>query len=146
MKSNTVYTALELVQEAVKGTPAESLDLANNVIGKVRLSIGGIRGIVDPEKPVNIPSGTDQIEVSFGGDDAFVGFVEFDSVAGEREHSPGARESKDKLGRKVSENSKIKEFAQLLENDPEVDLDATPEQLKKAKELVAARKVEKTQE
>lgn len=59
MKANGKYTAIEILTAAGFDKPEES-------IGKVRVRIGGIPGIVRPDYVVRIPEGTTEIDVMVG--------------------------------------------------------------------------------
>lgn len=59
MKSNTKYTALEILKTAGFKNP-------NSKFGKYRIVIGGLQGIVDPSKVLRIPSETKELEVVVG--------------------------------------------------------------------------------
>jgi len=59
MKANTKYTAIEILTEAGFEKPEEK-------IGKFRVIIGGIQGIVTPDHVIRIPAGTKQLDVVIG--------------------------------------------------------------------------------
>lgn len=59
MKANKKYTALELV------TAAGFEDVE---FGKIRVRIGGIRGIVTPDHVIRVTPGTTEIDVMVGNE------------------------------------------------------------------------------
>jgi hypothetical protein len=61
MKANAKYTAKEILAEA----GVENLD---EVFGKLRVRIAGLRGIVSPDHVIKIPTGTKSLEVIVGND------------------------------------------------------------------------------
>lgn len=59
MQSNKKYTALEILQEAGFEKPEEK-------IGKFRVIIGGLQGIVKPDHIIRVSAGTEELEVVVG--------------------------------------------------------------------------------
>lgn len=59
LKSNTKYTALEILTDA-------GIKNAEEKFGKVRVVIGGIMGIVKPYHVIGISDGTKTLEITVG--------------------------------------------------------------------------------
>ena len=59
MKANVTYTAVELLSIA-------GFDKPESLFGKGRLSIGGIRGVNEPDRLIKIGAGVTEVEVIVG--------------------------------------------------------------------------------
>lgn len=79
MKANTKYTALEILESA-------GFKDAKDKIGKFRVSIAGISGIVSPDYIINIQPETKEIEVVLGQDVKMLKFkgIEKESIVSEK--------------------------------------------------------------
>lgn len=94
MKNNSAYTALEIVKMtgSEKFVVDEKEYSPEEAFGKVSVMIGGIRGIVDPTKILNIPTGTETLEIMIGTN-AFT--IPIERNDGEKEHSEGSQAVRD---------------------------------------------------
>lgn len=105
MKSNTKYTALEVLTEA-------GYKEAESIFGKVRVIIGGISGIVRPDYVLNFPVGTTQIDIVVGNT---IKKVEISEGEDEPEMSELAKRIKEIEGEQVTQQAeklnKVKEEA-----------------------------------
>lgn len=99
LKRNTKYTAIEILYEAGFSSvviPPETPDekgeeiLLPSVFGKFSINIGGISGIVDPNKIILIASGTEKLVVIVAGT---AKEVELEDGGEEHALSDGAREA-----------------------------------------------------
>ena len=63
IKANQTYVARELVEAA---------GLDPDVFGEMRVVIGGIRGIVDPDHAIKVASGTTSLDITVGDKTASV--------------------------------------------------------------------------
>lgn len=109
MKANAKYTAEELLNEA--GFDGDKL-------GKVRVRIGGIP-VNKPDHVINIPAGSDKIDVLVGQDTKE---LSFDGDNDERQVSDGARASLDAEGAAIEATDEHKE-AESDEDEDEDDED-----------------------
>ena len=93
MKNNATYTALEILEATGQETfsVGEESYTSREVFGKVGITIGGIRGIVDPEKVISVTPGTEALDVMVGAN-AFT--LPLEPNDGEKEHSDAARAAK----------------------------------------------------
>lgn len=95
MKANTKYTALEILTEAGIEKPEEK-------IGKMRVRIGGLSGIVKPDHIIRVPSGTKEVSVLVGQETATIPVEEDSEDAAVSESAQVAIEAK---GQKATENA-----------------------------------------
>jgi hypothetical protein len=88
MKTNTKYTALEILKEV-------GIKKAEEKFGKMRIRIAGIAGIVKPEHLIKIQSETKSIEIVVGDEVLDLKFV------GKSKHSVISDSAKEVLNNKV---------------------------------------------
>jgi hypothetical protein len=90
MKSNIKYTALEILKEVGIKNP-------ENKIGKMRVRIAGISGIVKPDHLIKIQTGTKEIDILVGEE---VKKFKFNGVEKSSSISKLAKEVLDKQSKK----------------------------------------------
>ena len=97
MKANGKYTALEILQEAGIENPQDK-------IGKVRVRIGGISGIVNPDDLITIQPNADKIDIIVGNETKE---LNFESSADEREVSEKAKLALEAKAEKIKVQNKL---------------------------------------
>ena len=95
MKTNTKYTALEILKEAGIKSPETKF-------GKMRVRIAGISGIVKPEHLIKIQAGTKKIDILVGEE---VKSLEFE---GDEKASIISKLAKEVLNTKSGKNILVK--------------------------------------
>jgi len=108
IKSNAKYTALEILTEAGFENPEK-------LIGKFRVVIGGISGIVKPDHVIRISPETTELEVLAGVE---VKTIVIEKEAEEAEVSVGAKEVSEARGpeliAKAEHNQAVKQVARKI--------------------------------
>ena len=89
MKAYTTVTAIEVLKEAGIVKPEEK-------IGKMRVRIAGVAGIVKPDHRIKIQPGTKEIEVIVGTESYKVAFEEGEAEQAVSDEAKVALEAKDK--------------------------------------------------
>jgi hypothetical protein len=95
MKNNTKYTAIEILKLAGIEKPEEK-------IGKMRVRIAGIAGIVKPDQLIKIQPGTTEVEVIVGQETATIP-VEKNEEAAVSDAAKATLEAKGKIATKQAE-------------------------------------------
>ena len=109
MKANTKYTALEILTEAGIEKPEEK-------IGKMRVRIAGIAGIVKPDHLVKIQSGTEEIDILVGEEAVK---VKIDGDQSEQEVSEAAKVALEARGREATKKAEALQKAKKAVSEPE---------------------------
>ena len=113
MKANSKYTALELLTEAGVETPQDKF-------GKVRIVIGGLSGIVNPDHLIRVQPGTKKLSIIVGVDPFEVELEDAEEGA-DSLISEGARAVLDAKGAEINKLTTDEHY------EPEKEGEAQPE-------------------
>jgi hypothetical protein len=111
MKGNSKLTALEVLTAAGFEKPAEK-------IGKMRVRIAGIRGIVTPDHLISIPAGVEAIDVVLGDETKE---VKLEGSFEQKQFTEAARVALEEKGRKATEAAEKLQEAKRLAREKAVE-------------------------